>query len=132
LVRLYKFIINILNIIANYFICNWRIKYEKVQICSCSLGCPNLASKAYTSANTEILLNNAAKDYINHRRGVQFQGRQLVVSSIYKWYQVDFGNVKKHLIKYAKPRLAKRLRSYRGSFSYHYDWNLNRVERNFR
>jgi len=32
----------------------------------------------------------------------------------HKWY----GDVKKHLIKYAKPRLAKRLINYHGSFSY--------------
>lgn len=105
----------------------WRDNRIHYAVNCASLGCPNLAAKAYTSTNTEILLNNAAKDYINHKRGVQFKNGKLIISSIYKWYKVDFGNVKKHLIKYAKPRLAKQLRNYRGSFNYNYNWNLNAV-----
>jgi hypothetical protein len=103
----------------------WRDPRIHYAVNCASISCPNLVSKAYTSANTNFLLNNAAKDYINHRRGVQFKGRKLVISNIYQWYQIDFGNVKKHLIKYAKPKLAKRLRNYHGSFSYDYNWNLN-------
>lgn len=105
----------------------WRDNRIHYAVNCASLGCPNLAARAYTSANTERLLNNAAKNYINHRRGVRFRGNKLVISSIYKWYQVDFGNVKQHLIKYANPQLAKRLISYRGSFSYDYNWTLNQI-----
>src|SRR5712692_10120135 len=35
-----------------------------------SLGCPNLAPGAYTSANLEQLLEQGARAYINHPRGV--------------------------------------------------------------
>ena len=105
----------------------WRDNRIHYAVNCASLGCPNLAVRAYTSANTERLLNNAAKKYINHTRGVQFKGRKLVISNIYQWYQVDFGNVKQHLIKYAKPQLAQRLRNYRGSFSYDYNWTLNKL-----
>ncbi|WP_069470541.1 DUF547 domain-containing protein [Candidatus Marithrix sp. Canyon 246] len=105
----------------------WRDNRIHYAVNCASLGCPNLAATAYTSANTESLLNNAAINYINHTRGVQFKGRKLVISRIYQWYQVDFRNVKQHLIKYAKPQLAKRLRNYRGSFNYDYNWTVNQL-----
>ena len=95
-----------------------------------SLGCPNLAAKAYTAANTEKLLEQAAKDYINHSRGVQFKNGKLLLSSIYDWYKVDFGGNQrrliKHLRKYANRKLAKRLQRYKGSIAYDYNWNLNK------
>lgn len=95
-----------------------------------SLGCPNLAAKAYNAANTEKLLEKAAKDYINHSRGVEFKNGKLLLSSIYDWYKVDFGGNKrsliKHLRKYANSKLAKRLQGYKGSIGYDYDWKLNK------
>jgi len=94
-----------------------------------SIGCPNLATKAYTAANTEKLLEKAAKDYVNHPRGVQCGNRKLQLSSIYDWYKVDFAStnndVIKHLLKYAKPNLAKCLHRYQGSIDYEYNWNIN-------
>ena len=93
-----------------------------------SLGCPNLSPEVYRSDNLERLLEQAALDYINHPRGAQVQGDELVVSSIFEWYKVDFGNtdagVLAHLKEYARPELAQILNNY-DSFSDHYDWNLN-------
>lgn len=94
-----------------------------------SISCPNLASAAYTSANTESLLQEGAINYVNHPRGVTFEGKDLMLSSIYDWYQVDFGGseggVLKHLLKFAKPELAGRLNGHAGDIDYRYDWNLN-------
>jgi len=96
-----------------------------------SIGCPNLASEAYTAENMEIVLDKGAKDYVNHTRGVQFHpdGR-LLVSSIYEWYKVDFGgtdaSVIAHLQKYANHDLANRLQSYKGSIDDQYNWELNK------
>ena len=93
-----------------------------------SLGCPNLFPEAYRSDNLEQILEQAAKDYINHPRGVQVQGDELVVSSIYDWYKSDFGGtdagVIAHLKKYARPELAEILDNY-DDFDDYYDWNLN-------
>ena len=93
-----------------------------------SLGCPNLSPEVYRSDNLERLLEQAAVDYINHPRGAQVQGDKLVVSSIFEWYKVDFGNtdagVIAHLKQYARPELAQIFDNY-DSFSDHYDWNLN-------
>lgn len=95
-----------------------------------SISCPNLSAKAYTSENTEQLLEQGAKQYVNHSRGVSFEKGELEVSSIYHWYKVDFGGDNKslieHLIHYAETDLAKQLSNYQGDVEHDYDWNLNK------
>ena len=94
-----------------------------------SLGCPNLQPAAFTTDNSEVLLDSAAVSYINHPRGVRFEGKRLILSSIYKWYGDDFGGSQRALLNYlarhAAPALAARLESYGGRISYAYDWDLN-------
>ena len=100
-----------------------------------SYGCPNLSSQAYTSANIEQLLNNGAHDYINHQRAVKIEGDDLLLSSIYDWYLVDFGNnsasLLKHLKQYATDNLKQKLMTFEiktGDIDHHYDWQLNEVK----
>ena len=94
-----------------------------------SLGCPNLAAEAYTAANLEALLDTGARAYVNHPRGVRFDGERLALSSLYEWYAVDFGGnlagVRAHLAHFAEPALAARLRAHTGGARYAYDWRLN-------
>jgi hypothetical protein len=94
-----------------------------------SIGCPNLANSPYTAENTSALLSSGARYYINHPRGVKIDGDTMTISSIYKWFKEDFGGneeaIKKHLIKYANPELAEKIKSFNGSISYSYNWNLN-------
>jgi hypothetical protein len=56
-------------------------------------------------------------------------GDGLVVSSIYVWFQADFGGddagVIAHLKRYAKPGLAADLGAARGIDDHRYDWALN-------
>ncbi len=96
-----------------------------------SVGCPNLASTAFTAANHERLLQEGAKSYVNHPRGATFKGDRLIVSSIYSWYQADFGGnqrgVVEHLRKYADGDLADRLKGRKSYDSHRYDWSLNDV-----
>lgn len=96
-----------------------------------SIGCPNLPKKALTAENYKSQMQQAAKSYINHPRGVQFNKKgELVLSSIFKWYAVDFGstekNILKHMQKYAQPALKSKLASYKGGIDYEYNWNLNK------
>ncbi|GJM04391.1 MAG: DUF547 domain-containing protein [marine bacterium B5-7] len=95
-----------------------------------SMSCPNLSSIAYTSENTDQLLEQGARQYVNHSRGVSFEEEELKVSSIYHWYKDDFGGNNKslieHLSHYAEPDLAKRLKNYQGDVEHGYDWNLNK------
>ncbi|MBT8443121.1 MAG: hypothetical protein KJO13_00155, partial [Gammaproteobacteria bacterium] len=76
------------------------------------------------------LLDAGARAYVNHPRGARFERDRLRVSSIYDWYQVDFGDsaagVIEHLARYAQPELAERLAAYDGKLRYDYDWELNR------
>jgi len=95
-----------------------------------SFGCPNLSPIAFTADNTDEQLNKAGRDYVNHSRGVMFDGDQLIVSSIYHWYKVDFGSTDSHLlshlVNFAEPALAKKLKGYKGDIDNAYDWSLNR------
>lgn len=95
-----------------------------------SIGCPNLATTAYTATNTDALLDTGAREYVNHPRGVDIVDEEfMVLSSIYDWWILDFGNsedgVMAHLIQYAKPDLAEQLQDFAGAIDYEYDWDLN-------
>jgi len=95
-----------------------------------SIGCPNLQPMAFTAANTAVLLDQAARDYVNHPRGVRVTADGLVLSSIYNWFQPDFdsdGGVLAHIRLYAAPPLLERLGSLK-VIDYVYDWQLNGAE----
>ena len=96
-----------------------------------ALGCPNLQPRAFTPENAEALLEKGASDYVNHPRGVFFREGELVVSSIYDWYQADFGGseagVIDHLMEHARPGLRERLQDFREIDDYRYDWSLNQA-----
>jgi len=94
-----------------------------------SIGCPNLSKDAFTAANTEKLLEQGAKAYINSPRGFEFDGDELIVSSIYKWFAYDFGNSEKgvidHLSKYASAEQLEKLKATKKISDTDYDWGLN-------
>jgi hypothetical protein len=94
-----------------------------------SLGCPNLQPVAYTGDNTDALLEKGAREFINHPRGVAIEKGKLKVSSIYIWFQEDFGqgaaDLMEHWQEYAEPALASALEKYQGGLVHDYDWRLN-------
>lgn len=94
-----------------------------------SIGCPNLSKDAFTSTNTETLLEQGAKAYINSPRGMQIEKGKLTVSSIYKWFAYDFGNsekgIIKHLSNYASPQNLEKLKTIQKISDTEYDWSLN-------
>ncbi len=98
-----------------------------------SIGCPNLRTTAFTGANLEKELNAGARDYVNNARGVSVAAGQVTASSIYKWFQVDFGGsqagVLKHLMQYADPDLKAKLSKVNSISGFDYDWALNDVEK---
>ena len=97
-----------------------------------SLGSPNLQPAAFTAQNTEALLEKGARQFINHPRGVEIQNNRLKVSSIYVWFQEDFGRgaegLMEHWQKYANPKLSDALQKYNGGLAHDYDWRLNDVD----
>ncbi|MCB1506666.1 MAG: DUF547 domain-containing protein [Hyphomicrobiaceae bacterium] len=96
-----------------------------------SLGCPNIARQAFSGATLDAQLDAAARSFINHPRGVHVAAGRVVVSSIYEWFKADFGgssgHVLRHLLKYAKPELAAKLKSKSSISGNDYDWRLNDV-----
>ncbi len=108
----------------------WRDRRIHYAVNCAAYGCPHLLATAFTAANTEALLEQGARDYVNSPRGVVYvDNDSIVISSIYDWYAEDFGNtdesVLAHLIDYADEDLAARLRGFEGSLDYEYDWSLN-------
>lgn len=94
-----------------------------------SYGCPNLAEKALTGDNLEEMLDAGARDYVGHPRGVSINGNRVIASSIYKWFQEDFGGSKagviEHLKTYADPELRMKLDGVSTIDGFEYDWSLN-------
>ena len=108
----------------------WRDNRIHYAVNCASIGCPNLSPEVYTAANLERMLDQGAREYVNHPRGVEFLDEAFaVVSSIYYWYHEDFGGsdagVLAHLLKYADDALAEQLRGFDGSLDHEYDWSLN-------
>jgi len=97
-----------------------------------SLGCPNLQPIAFTADNLESLLEKAAREFVNHPRGVSIQKGRLQVSSLYVWFQEDFGaspdGLMEHWHDFADPPLAEALGKYSGGLAHDYDWRLNGIE----
>jgi hypothetical protein len=106
----------------------WRDKRVHYAVNCASVGCPNLAARAYTGRTIEVMLERAAYAYINHARGVKVSSRGLILSSLYKWYAGDFGNkaaLFAHLARYASPALKRQLEITPAITGYAYDWRLN-------
>ena len=94
-----------------------------------SMGCPNLLPKPFTAETNKVLLDEAAKGYVNHPRGVRFEDEKLVLSKIFDWYLVDFGgstdNLIKHILEYSESQLYQKIKRYKGKLEYEYNWQLN-------
>ncbi len=95
-----------------------------------ALGCPNLMPEAFVGERLEQQLDAAARAFINSSRGARSADGRIQTSSIYNWFQADFGGnakgVVSHLQQYAEPELKQALeKSSPGGLSYEYDWRLN-------
>lgn len=94
-----------------------------------SMGCPNLQKIAFTAENVEQVLKRAASEFVNHPRGASIDDGRLIVSSIYSWFEKDFGGsnqgVVDHLLKYALDDFAKQLKNIKRISNDKYDWALN-------
>ena len=106
----------------------WRTKLIHYGVNCASIGCPNLAKRAYTARNAKALLEQGAADYINSPRGVRIEDGRVTASKLYSWYDDDFGNEAElldHLRAYAKPDLRAKLEGVSAIDDWDYDWSLN-------
>ena len=107
----------------------WRDPRLHYAVNCASVGCPNLQPRPWGVAGFDRMLDLAAIDFVNSPRGVRVVDDELYVSSIYVWFAEDFGtdngDVLRHLMAYAAPPLALRLRKLDGIAGHDYDWTLN-------
>lgn len=94
-----------------------------------SIGCPNLQPMPFEVDLLDRQLDDAAIEFVNHRRAVQIDDGQVITSSIYQWFKEDFGGddpgVIAHLKAYAAPNLAMKLEGISSIDDHAYDWQLN-------
>ncbi|MEO1044875.1 MAG: DUF547 domain-containing protein [Pseudomonadota bacterium] len=94
-----------------------------------SLGCPNLATRPYTAARLNLMLEAAARDFINSPRAFSIRGGKLHASSIFNWYQSDWGSnanaVLRHARRYGNAVTRAKLKGRTTIDDYDYDWSLN-------
>jgi hypothetical protein len=98
-----------------------------------SYGCPNLGTEAFTGARLDMQLDAGARAFVNHPRGIAVEGGKITASSIYDWFQADFGgsaaSVLAHVRKYATADTAKKIEALSAIDAYQYDWKLNDIAR---
>ncbi len=89
-----------------------------------SIGCPKLYPEAITGANLERLLTDAATAFATHPRGLNVTDGKAKSSSLYAWYQADFGGadgVIRHLAATGGPEVAAKLGGIEMISSHSYD-----------
>ena len=94
-----------------------------------SVGCPNLKAGVWRAETLDADRDAAARAFINSPRGALITEKGLTVSSIYKWFKIDFGGDKDgvlaHLRDYADADLVAAIDAGIRIKDYDYDWALN-------
>ena len=97
-----------------------------------SFGCPNLKPSAWRAETLDADLDDAARAFVASDRGVWLKGEKVYASSIFKWFQEDFGGSEKgviaHLLPYAEGEKKAALAKATKISGYDYDWDLNEAE----
>ena len=111
----------------------WQDNRVHYAVNCASVGCPDLINRAYVAGDMDAVLTQNAKAYINSDRGLRLDGGTIIVSSIYDWFQADFGDseqgVLQHLRMYAEGARKAALEKADDIDDYDYDWTLNGAQR---
>lgn len=107
----------------------WRDPRLHYALNCAAIGCPDLQPVAFAARILESQLDAAARAYVNHPRGADVEGGELIISSIYVWYAADFGgddvSIIAHLRRYADAALDRALAGRSKVDNHSYDWALN-------
>ena len=93
-----------------------------------SKGCPPLIAQPYRGAVLDEQLNRVTTAFLNRPGNYRLEGDRFEVSSIFKWFGEDFGNLFDFYIRYAQGDLKQALQSGRDRIRIgylDYDWSLN-------
>jgi hypothetical protein len=106
----------------------WRDPRVHYGLSLAAVGGPNLLAHAFTGANIDRLLDDAAVEFVNHPRGVRVEARGLVLSGLYDRYRGDFGTsvdtMVKHVRLYAAPPISNQVAGLARA-RFEFDWSLN-------
>ncbi len=107
----------------------WRDPRIHYALNCASVGCPDLAPRAYFADNFDQTLEHLARAFVDHPRTAVISGRGVRLSSVYKWYRADFDDsdqtVIAHVRKYATGDRLLALEGIDRISGYEYDWSLN-------
>ncbi len=110
----------------------WRDHRIHFAVNCASFGCPNVQPQAFTSSNSEDLLQLSGQQYLQHPRALTFTQDGLVLSSIFKWYKDDFGGNEQEVLttlgQYIDGPGRAKLSEFSGRISYEYNWELNDIK----
>ena len=93
-----------------------------------SKGCPPLIAQPYRGEVLDEQLNRVTTAFLNRSGNYRLEGDRFEVSSIFKWFGEDFGNLFDFYIRYAQGDLKQALQSGRDRIRIgylDYDWSLN-------
>jgi tetratricopeptide (TPR) repeat protein len=93
-----------------------------------SKGCPQLASEPFRGEILDEQLDREARKFINDKTKVRLDrsNRTLYISSIFKWFNEDFGDVIKFISKYLPEDDTEFIEKTKPKIKYlNYDWSLN-------
>ena len=88
-----------------------------------SYSCPKLLSQAYVASQLEEQLEMQTASFINNHNKNIISDKELVLSKIFSWFEVDFddvGGVKNFIKRYIKSDITDQPINYM-----EYNWNLN-------
>ncbi len=92
-----------------------------------SIGCPNLLPEAITGDKLAAQMTAAAVAFVKHPRGLSVMAGRAKSSSLYSWYEDDFGGaagVVAHMIAVGGPETAAKLSGITAISEHDYDWAL--------
>lgn len=93
-----------------------------------SKGCPKLGKAPFNGESLDKQLDKKARNFINDKTKVILDrnNRILYISSIFKWFNEDFGDVIKFIGKYLPEDDAEFIEKTKPKIKYlNYDWSLN-------
>ncbi len=93
-----------------------------------AIGCPPLASQAFTPENYHKLLGERTRMALNNPSFVQIdtETETVAYSKIFEWYMVDFGGTDRDVWAYVNRQRKEAVPEHYSIEYYEYDWTLNK------
>jgi len=90
-------------------------------------GCPKLNVRVFTAEDIDDMLDAAGKSFLNDktRNRLDKEQNMLYLSSIFKWFKQDFGDVLEFISRYMDEDDVDFIKANNPKIKYQYNWQLN-------